>query len=158
VLNDIGAVVTKAGLERIAGYVGLDRSFETLDALADAMAAGFVGSAKLPRATLMQIAEGASRRRPDGRLCFAYDLRIADVFAAAPPQDVDLFAVWDRVVCPTLVLRGEVSDVLTPPTAQEMTRRGPRARIVEIGGVGHAPWLSTPDEIGIVADFLRGAP
>lgn len=155
VLNDIGAVVAKAGLERIAGYVGLERSFATLDELADAMAAGFVGSGKLPRATLMNIAEGASRRRPDGRFGFAYDLRIADVFKGAPPQDVDLFALWDRIACPTLVLRGEVSDLLTAETAAEMTRRGPRARIVEIAGAGHAPWLSTPDEIEVIADFLR---
>lgn len=157
VLNDIGAVVAKAGLERIAGYVGLDRSFETLDALADAMAAGFAGSGKLPRATLLGIAEGAARRRPDGRFGFAYDLRIADVFKTNPPQDVDLFPVWDRIACPILALRGEISDVLTAQTAAEMTRRGPRAKIVEIAGVGHAPWLSTPDEIAVVADFLRGA-
>jgi pimeloyl-ACP methyl ester carboxylesterase len=155
VLNDIGAVVAKAGLERIAGYVGLDRNFETLAALADAMASGFVGSGKLPRATLMRIAEGAARRRPDGRFGFAYDPRIADVFATSPPQDVDLFPVWDRIACPTLVLRGEVSDVLTAETAAQMTGRGPRARIVEIAGVGHAPWLATSDEIAVVADFLR---
>ena len=136
---------------------GSDRSFATLDALAEAMAASFVGSGKLPRATLMNIAEGASRRRPDGRLGFAYDLRIADVFKAAPPQDVDLFSLWDRVACPTLVLRGAVSDVLSAQTATQMTRRGPCARVVEIAGAGHAPWLSTADEIGLVADFLSAA-
>ena len=155
VLNDIGAVVAKAGLERIAGYVGLDRSFETLDALADAMAASFAGSAKLPRATLMKIADGAARRRPDGRFGFAYDLRIGDVFKTTRPQDVDLFPVWDRIACPTLVLRGEISDVLTAETAAEMTQRGPRAKIVDVAGVGHAPWLATSDEIETVASFLR---
>ena len=157
VLNDIGAVVAKAGLARIAGYVGLERSFDTLDALADAMAAGFVGSDKLARAALLRIAEGASRRRADGRYVFAYDLRIGDVFKSAPPQDVDLYPIWDRIAAPTLVLRGEVSDILTAETAQEMTRRGPRAQVVEIAGAGHAPWLSTPDEIGAIADFLRRA-
>jgi pimeloyl-ACP methyl ester carboxylesterase len=155
VLNDVGAVVAKAGLERIAGYVGLDRSFDTLDALADTMAAGFAGSAKVPRATLLLIAEGASRRRPDGRLGFAYDMRIGDALKAAPLADIDMFGVWDRIACPTLVLRGEISDLLTQPVAEEMTRRGPKAKIVEIPGVGHAPWLSTPDEISAVAEFLR---
>ncbi len=155
VLNDIGAVVAKAGLERIAGYVGIDRNFETLDALADAMAAAYAGSGKLPRAILMKIAQGAARLKPDGRFGFAYDLRIADVFKTAPPQDVDLFSVWDRIGCPTLVLRGEVSDVLTAETAAQMTKRGPPAKIVEIARVGHAPWLATSDEIAVVADFLR---
>ena len=157
ILNDVGAVVAKAGLERIAGYVGLDPVFDTLDALADSMAAGFVGSAKVPRATLMRIAEGASRRRPDGRLGLAYDARIGDALKAAAPQEVDLFPLWDRIACPTLVLRGEVSDLLTQEVAVEMTRRGPKAKLVEIPDVGHAPWLATPDEIAPVADFLGGA-
>lgn len=155
VLNDVGAVVAKAGLERIAGYVGLDPGFDTFDAFADAMAAGYFGAAKVPRATWMQIAGGAARRRPDGRFGIAYDPRIGDALKAAPPQDVDLFALWDRVACPTLVLRGEVSDLLTRDVAAEMTRRGPKAKLVEISGVGHAPWLATPDEIAPIADFLR---
>ena len=153
VLNDVGAVVAQAGLERIAGYVGRDPGFATLDALADSMAAGFAGSAKLPRATLLALAEGASRRRADGLLGFAYDPRIGDAMRAAPPQAIDLWARWDRVACPTLALRGEISDLLDADVAQEMTRRGPRAKLVEIPGVGHAPWLSTPDEIAPVADF-----
>jgi len=157
ILNDVGAVVAKAGLERIAGYVGLDPVFDTLDALADSMAAGFVGSAKVPRGTLLRIAEGASRRRHDGRLGLAYDPRIGDALKAAPPQEVDLFALWDRIACPTLVLRGEVSDLLTKEVAVEMTRRGPKAKLVEIPGVGHAPWLATPDEIAPIADFLGRA-
>ena len=80
VINDIGAVIAKAGLERIAAYVGLDPKFDTLDSLADAMAANFVGSDRLPRATILRIAEGASRKLPDGRYGYAYDPHIADVF------------------------------------------------------------------------------
>ena len=58
-INDIGAVVAKAGMERIAGYVGLDPKFDSLDAVADVMAANFVGSEKLSRATILGLAEGA---------------------------------------------------------------------------------------------------
>jgi pimeloyl-ACP methyl ester carboxylesterase len=154
VVNDIGAVVAKAGLERIASYVGLDPKFDSLDDLADAMAANFVGSDRLPRATILKIAEGAARRLPDGRLGLAYDPHIADVFKAAPPQDVDLFPVWDRITCPTLILRGGVSDILPHAVAQEMTRRGPKAKLVEFEGVGHAPWLATEDQIAPIAEFL----
>jgi pimeloyl-ACP methyl ester carboxylesterase len=154
VVNDIGAVVAKAGLERIASYVGLDPEFDTLDALADAMAANFVGSDRVPRATILQIAEGAARKLPDGRYGLAYDPHIADVFKAAPPQDVDLWGVWDRITCPTLVLRGGASDILPQEVAQEMTRRGPKARLVEFAGVGHAPWLATQDQIAPVREFL----
>jgi pimeloyl-ACP methyl ester carboxylesterase len=154
VINDIGAVVAKAGLERIASYVGLDPKFDTLDALADAMAANFVGSAQVPRATILKLAEGASRKLPDGRYGLAYDPRIGDALKASPPQDVDLFAVWDRIACPTLVLRGGVSDILSRDVAEAMTRRGPPTKLVEFAGVGHAPWLSTEEQIAPVRDFL----
>jgi pimeloyl-ACP methyl ester carboxylesterase len=154
VINDIGAVIAKAGLERIASYVGLDPKFDTLDALADAMAANFVGSDLVPRATILKIAEGASRKLPDGRYGLAYDPHIGDASKATPPQDVDLFPVWDRIACPTLVLRGGVSDILSRETAEAMTQRGPKARLVEFEGVGHAPWLATQDQIAPVRDFL----
>jgi pimeloyl-ACP methyl ester carboxylesterase len=155
VINDIGAVVAKPGLERIASYVGLDPKFETLEALADAMAANFVGSDRVPRATILKIAEGASRRLPDGRYGLAYDPKIGDVFKAAPPQDVILWPVWDRIACPTLILRGGVSDLFPRDVAEEMTRRGPKAELVEFEGVGHAPWLATQEQIAPVARFLR---
>jgi pimeloyl-ACP methyl ester carboxylesterase len=153
-LNDIGAVIAKAGLERIASYVGLDPKFDSLDALADAMAANFVGSDQLPRATLLQIAEGAARRLPDGRWGLAYDPHIGDAFKATPPQDVDLFPVYDRITAPTLLLRGAVSDILAPEVAEAMTRRGPKAKLVEFAGVGHAPWLSSEDQIAPLRQFL----
>jgi len=58
------------------------------------------------------------------------------------------------VRCPTLVIRGERSDLLSRETAAEMARRGPKARIAEISGVGHAPTLMHPGQIAIVRDFL----
>jgi pimeloyl-ACP methyl ester carboxylesterase len=53
------------------------------------------------------------------------------------------------------VLRGEQSDLLSHDTAVEMTRRGPKAKVAEIRGVGHAPTLLQPEQIGIVRDFLH---
>jgi pimeloyl-ACP methyl ester carboxylesterase len=155
-INDIGAVVAKAGLERIAGYVGLDPKFDTLDALADVMAENFVGSDKLARTTILSLAEGASRKLADGRYGLAYDPHIGDVFKAAPPQDVDLWSVWERISCPTLVLRGGVSDILPADVAQAMTQRGPKAKLVVFAGVGHAPWLASDDQIAPLRDFLLG--
>ena len=154
VLNDIGAIVDKAGLERIAGYVGVDPKFESLDALADAMAANFVGSENVPRETILRLAEGASRKLPDGRYGLAYDPRIGDAIKSAPLQDIDMFPVWDRIPGPTLVLRGAVSDILSRETAKAMLERGRSAKLVEFSGVGHAPWLVTEDQIAPVRDFL----
>ena len=70
-----------------------------------------------------------------------------------------MWPLYDAVRCPTLVLRGEHSDLLAQKTADEMARRGPRARVVEIPGVGHAPTLMHAGQIGIVRDFLlEGTP
>ena len=62
--------------------------------------------------------------------------------------------MWDRIACPTLLLRGGVSDILSAEVADEMTRRGPKARLVEFDGVGHAPWLATQDQIAPITEFL----
>jgi len=69
-------------------------------------------------------------------------------------QGVDLWPVWETIKCPTLVLRGAESDLLLEATAKQMAERGPRARLVEFPGIGHAPWLMTDDQIAVVRDFL----
>jgi pimeloyl-ACP methyl ester carboxylesterase len=37
-----------------------------------------------------------------------------------------------------------------------MTRRGPRARLHEFAGVGHAPMMVQPDQVQVVRQFLLG--
>ena len=85
----------------------------------------------------------------------AYDPGIAVPFraAAAPP---DLWPLWDAIRCPTLVLRGKESDLLSAATAAHMTARGPRPTLIEFAGVGHAPMLLSTDQIAPVVRFLRG--
>ena len=39
-----------------------------------------------------------------------------------------------------------------------MTRRGPRAELIEFDGIGHLPALMTQDQIDPIADFLERAP
>jgi pimeloyl-ACP methyl ester carboxylesterase len=51
-------------------------------------------------------------------------------------------------------MRGAQSDLLLKPTAEEMQKRGPRARLVEFAGIGHAPMLMADDQIKVVKDFL----
>ena len=65
-----------------------------------------------------------------------------------------LWAAYDSLRCPTLLLRGAQSDLLSPATAQSMAARGPRARVVEFDGVGHAPTLVAEDQRAVVRDFL----
>jgi len=68
---------------------------------------------------------------------------------------VSLWTYWDAITCPVLVLRGETSDLLPVSTALEMTRRGPRAELIEIAGCGHAPALLDNGQIALVSDWLE---
>jgi pimeloyl-ACP methyl ester carboxylesterase len=65
-----------------------------------------------------------------------------------------LWAAYDAIRCPTLLVRGAESDLLSRETAEAMTQRGPKAMLVEIPGVGHAPTFLHDDQIAIAKDFL----
>ena len=153
VINDVGPFISKAGLARIRDYVGLDPTFPSLDALEAALRATYATFGPLTDAQWRKLASDSAREKPGG-FGLAYDPGIAAAFKAGPLEDVDLWPVWDKINCPTLVLRGAVSDLLPREAAEEMTRRGPKARLVEFAGIGHAPALVAEDQIAVVRDFL----
>lgn len=155
VLNDVGPLVPKAGLERIANYVGKDPVFEDMAALEAYLRYVLSGFGAIADDGWRHLALHSARALPDGRFGLAYDPGIAAAFSGGQPlDDVDLWAVWDRVTCPVLVIRGENSDILRADTAAEMTRRGPATTLVEIPDTGHAPSLMTDMQIGVVERFL----
>ncbi|MCX7960261.1 MAG: alpha/beta hydrolase [Burkholderiales bacterium] len=154
VLNDAGPVIAKAALERIAAYVGA-RTFATLEAAEQYVRAVSAPFGPHSDAEWRFLTETVVRRNPDGSLRLHYDPAIAEPLRATmPDKDLELWHLWDPVRCPTLVLRGEHSDLLSRETCAQMAARGPRARVVEIAGVGHAPTLLHADQIAIVREFL----
>ena len=156
-LNDIGAVLPRAALERIGAYAGADPSFDDEAGLEAYLRETYAGFGPLTDEQWRHMAEISARPKPDGRFGLAYDPAIGDAFKNAPPEaDVELWPLWDALSCPVMVLRGETSDVLPADAAAEMTRRGPRARLVEFAGVGHAPSLMSEDQIAVVRDWLGG--
>jgi pimeloyl-ACP methyl ester carboxylesterase len=154
VINDIGPLIAREGLERIASYAGKDPVFADQAALEAYIRQTAASFGPLSDAQWQHLAEHSGRRRPNGTLARAYDPGIAAAFAAVT-ADIDLWALWDQVTCPTLVLRGAESDILRPQDAAAMTQRGPKARLVEFAGIGHAPALMAPDQIAVVEAFLR---
>ncbi len=160
VLNDAGPVVAHAALERIAGYLGKAPTFANLgeaERYIRNIAASFGSHSD---AQWRFLTETWLRKNDDGSWRAHYDPRIAESFRAAMPEgDLELWGLYDAVRCPTLVLRGEHSDLLSRATTAEMARRGPGAKVVEIRGVGHAPTLLHADQIAVVRDFLlEGGP
>jgi len=153
VLNDVGPLIPKAALRRLATYVGKAASFASLDAYERYLREVCAPFGPLSDAQWRHLAQHSVRRNDDGSFALGYDPGIAHAFAGEL-QDVVLWPVWDSIQCRTLVLRGAQSDLLLRDTALEMTRRGPRATLKEIEGVGHAPALMAKDQIEIVRDFL----
>ncbi|MGB4767053.1 MAG: alpha/beta hydrolase, partial [Rugosibacter sp.] len=68
-----------------------------------------------------------------------------------------LWPMYDAITCPTLLIRGAESDLLTRETAQLMTQRGPQAKLVEIPNTGHAPMLMDEAQVTHVRNFLLHA-
>jgi len=153
VLNDIGPFIPKVALERLALYVGKAPRFATLNELERYLRNVNAPFGPLTDDEWHHLAEHSSCRYDDGGFAMHYDPGIAHAFAGEL-RDVTLWPVWDSIRCPTLVLRGKESDLLTAQTAEEMTRRGPKARLVQLDGIGHAPALMAKDQIAVIQDFL----
>ena len=155
VLNDAGPVISRVSLERIGAYLGKAPEFPTIEKAEEYIRAVSVPFGPHSDAQWRFLTETWVRRNEDGTWRAHYDPRIAEPYRAAMTgKDTELWAVYDSVQCPTLLLRGEHSDLISRDTAAEMARRGPKARVVEIKGVGHAPTLMHPEQIAIVRGFL----
>ncbi len=154
VMNDVGPLIPKASLERIAIYVGKDPRFKTLDELEAYVRQISAPFGPLTDAQWHHLTLHGAKQYEDGSWGMCYDPDIAAPFHKGPLQDVDLWSYWDTISCPTLTLRGAESDLLLKATAEQMQQRGPRARLVEFAGVGHAPMLMAEEQIKVVKDFL----
>jgi pimeloyl-ACP methyl ester carboxylesterase len=155
VLNDAGPVVSKASLERIAAYLGMTPVFPDLAAAEKYVRAVSATFGPHSDAEWQFLTEVVVRANPDGSQRLHYDPKLAEPFRALMPEkDLELWPLWDAIACPVLVLRGADSDLLTRATCEAMAGRGPKARVVEIPGVGHAPTLMHADQIKPVRDFL----
>ncbi len=157
VLNDVGPVIAKAALERIATYLGQAPAFPSVEEAEKYVRAVSAPFGPHTEAQWRFLTETYVRKDAQGKWRPHYDPRIADEYKRTlPAQDIELWYLYDAIRAPTMVLRGAQSDLLSRDTAQAMGRRGPKAKVVEIAGVGHAPTLLNPDQIGIVRDFLHG--
>jgi pimeloyl-ACP methyl ester carboxylesterase len=153
VLNDIGPFVPKGALGLIRSYLGLDLLFPDMAALEAHLRAIHAPFGPLTDEEWAHLARHSARVLPEG-VRLSYDPAIRIPFAEAAEADIDVWELYDRIACPTLVLRGAESALLTEVVAEEMGRRGPRAEVVTFPGVGHAPALMAEEQIAAVRGFL----
>ena len=157
VLNDVGPIVGAVSLARIGEYLGKAPQFPDFAAAVQYIRAVSAPFGAHSDAEWSMLTEHVTRRQSDGSYRMHYDPAIAVPFSATKlDKDIELWPYYDAIRCPTLVIRGALSDLLRHETLQEMAGRGPRAMTVEIPDVGHAPTLMHADQIAIVRDFLLG--
>jgi len=161
ILNDIGPVLAPMALQRIGDYIGQDLRFDTF-----AEASKFIRDVSLTfgqhtEEEWHKLASDVLRQDKDGKWVRHYDMGLALPFRSATPESAAadealLWSAYDAIRCPTLLVRGAESDLLSAETAALMTQRGPQATLVEIPDVGHAPTFIHDDQIAIVKQFLLG--
>ncbi|MGI9024672.1 MAG: alpha/beta fold hydrolase [Burkholderiaceae bacterium] len=160
IINDAGPLLGAAAIARIGTYVGETPRFETIEA-----AERYIREITAPfgahtDAEWRFLTEVVMRRDGDAWVRH-YDPQLAMPFKAAQGTgtqgDTSLWHFYDAIRCPVLAVRGEQSDLLSRDTHDEMATRGPKAELVTIAGVGHAPTFMHADQIAIAKDFfLRG--
>lgn len=154
VVNDVGPFIAATALQRIADYVGRAPDFLDLAAAEAYLRQVHAPFGPLSDAQWAELTRHSTVQGNDGQWRLSYDPAIAEALGALSAEDVDLWPVWDAIRCPTLVLRGSESDVLSAATAADMGRRGPRATVLEFSGIGHAPALLDAEQIAPLEKWL----
>lgn len=159
VLNDVGPELDKKGLNRIKSYVGDVVPVADWESAANRIES--IQNVAFPDATekdWLNFARRTYREGDDGQLHLDYDPAIMSAVAAAKPGLLVNIAMWrlygKMKSVPVLLLRGEISDLLSAKTAERMVRRHPAARLVTVPRVGHAPLLDEPASLDAINAFL----
>jgi pimeloyl-ACP methyl ester carboxylesterase len=162
VLNDVGPEVDKAGIDRILSYAGKLRPIESW---ADAMDyARRTGGAAFPNNSDADWETFARHtfREEAGRPVFDYDPAIMVPMSKGPPKTRSFVGtiLFRRLARsrPTLLIRGELSDLLSARIAAKMKRMAPSLELAVIPGVGHAPTLIEPAAVEAIDEFLTRVP
>ncbi|WP_374436426.1 alpha/beta fold hydrolase [Inhella sp.] len=161
VLNDVGPTLEAESLQRIGTYVGQRMHFASFEegvAYLRSISAGF---GQFPPGAWEALSRPMFKPTPQG-LRLHYDPGIGLAFRSLTPEaiaesELFLWAAYESLQLPVLLLRGAESDLLSPQTAQRMADCGPRAQVLELPEVGHAPMLDRDSHLNPVIEFLRAA-
>jgi pimeloyl-ACP methyl ester carboxylesterase len=162
ILNDVGPFIEGEQLSRIARYVGLVPIFKNL---AEAMA--YMKKAYAPFGITehehwQHFTESSVRQLDNGTWTTAYDPAIGSTTFRSEKDgkisDFDGWPFWEQVQCPTLIIRGGDSDILSPETYQRMLASRSNIEGIEFPGVGHAPALMDTAQIQAISDWLKRPP
>jgi len=151
-LNDIGPEFNSAGVARIANDVPkAPLEFRDLDEVAQYYRMSYPPMANLQTGILLQFCRWAVKQGENGRWVWKMDPAARQI---KTNERVDLWAMYRRITSPVLVIRGSESDLLSPATTERMRAAHAKTRVVEVPGVGHAPFLTEPEALTGLKEFF----
>jgi len=136
VVIDIGPEIALAGRGRVGGTMA--GSPERFDSVARAIEYARSSNPRYADAMLRHRVEHGVRPLAEGGVTWKYDRAIRDSVRNGRWRDpIDLWPLWSSITCPTLIIRGADSDILSPEIANRMLEAQPHAQLVEIPNAGH---------------------
>jgi pimeloyl-ACP methyl ester carboxylesterase len=157
IINDVGPELAPEGIARIAGYAGAARpdAADLDEAAAQIRAINEVAFPGRDAAFWRLFATRTFRQRADGRWSLDYDQAIGKALVDVGPAP-DLWPAFASLKNkPTLVVRGALSDLLTPPILEKMRAAHPGFALCEVADTGHAPTLSEPEAQAAILDLIE---
>ena len=158
ILNDMGAAIDPSGLARIASYAGKQGAVTSwVEAVEQTRTTNELAFPDKSQEWWMSFARNTFREDSDGIPVLDYDPKIADAMRAAggtPDAKAGWLLFGGLQSTPTLLLRGELSDILSRDVAADMRAKKSDLVVAQIAGVGHAPMLDEPDSVAAIDSFL----
>lgn len=158
VVNDVGPELAVEGLVKIQSYIDRETNVANWhDAVEDVRLLFHPSFPAYGRTEWERVARALYKENAQGVPVLDFDPHIADNFKTLEPKAIEIWPVFDAIPpMPFGLVRGQLSELLTPAIRDEMLRRRPSIVAAEIAGAGHAPTLDEPAARGVV-DAVLGA-
>lgn len=158
ILNDIGSIVSGVGLKRISQYTLNPGVFHSIEAASSYFKKNHLqGIGEVHPDIWTKILKNSVKWvEKDNVWKPTYDPAVAKSLYRDQAIDADFTACWQEVICPVLILRGQLSDMLTETTAHTMAATGKsKVTLIELPKTGHPPSLTTPEQIKMIHHWIK---
>jgi len=155
IINDIGPEIKRNALTDIGEYIGRAGEFDTPDAVEEHLRKIYSEFSPMSDEDWKHMVTSSTRRTKTGKYVLKMDPGVGDAFRDDISLfDVDMWATWETITCPVLILRGKKSTFFSEETAHKMLTCGPKSTLVEFEDAGHTPTLRNQEQVKVITDWM----